>query len=214
MTGLLKKDFLLIIKNLSFIFLFPFIVVIIPVIKNSALLMPLASFMIALIFASQILTTMALDEMAHWKRNVSAMPIPSREEVGSKYILAFSMSLMSLIVVCIVGLLSADYLQITMDVVLFYMVLSFCIGILYNLIIIPAAFKLGTSKCKYVLFVFVIIPTATPFILDALNIKINFELIKLNIYEIMLLCLVVILFLMAISYLVAVRIQKKKYCSL
>jgi len=65
--------------------------------QNTAFLMPILSIVIPLIFASQLSTTMELDETTKWRKNVTAMPISHLAEAGSKYVLLICLSLISII---------------------------------------------------------------------------------------------------------------------
>lgn len=211
MIGLIKKDIILIIKKISFIYLIAVLVPIIPIFQNPSYLMIIASLIISLLLAAQISVTLSLDETANWNKSVSAMPITGKEEVGSKYILSFFLSLLSAILIFIVGVSAYNIAKLTSQIIVMYVVLGFCVGILYNSILIPATLKFGTEKCRFVLFIFIFIPIILNLGLHALKIQINLNLLPFNFYQILLILLLLIILLMFISFLISVRIQNTKY---
>lgn len=210
MIGLIKKDLFLIAKNLSPLYLASFLVVIVPITQNPTFLMPIIGLMVSLLFASQILTTLSLDESANWEKNISAMPISCSEEVASKYIVSTILALISSMIVFIVGVSTINFIKLSMDMIVFYIALSFSLGILYDIIVIPSAFKFGTAKCRFVLLIFVTLPTIIPFVLEKLNIKVNPKLFQFNISQLMSILLILVFISMIISYIISVNIQKRK----
>jgi hypothetical protein len=166
--------------------------------------------LVSLLLATQILGTLGLDEMANWQRNVSAMPITPREEVLSKYLLSIIFALTSVIIVSFFGIAASHILHIEVEIVAVYVLLSFSVGLLYNAIVIPAAYKLGTGKCKYILYFFVAVPTIIPIMFNSLGIKINFEIFTNNLYILAISFLLLTLSLLFISYCISVHIRKKR----
>lgn len=136
------------------------------------------------------------------------MPISIKEEVASKYILAILLGAFSLIIVSIIGGLAAIFLSISKLVLLFYIILSFVVGLLYNAIIIPSAFKYGSANCKYILFIFVSLPTLIALISRALNIKINIQNVNMS-YSLFIASIVVFTLLsLAISFKTSLHVKR------
>lgn len=210
MLGLLKKDLLLIIRTISPIYLVTFLVVIFPIIQNPSFLMPIISLMVGLLFAMQVLSTMSLDEVVKWEKNLTAMPISVRDEVVSKYIFAILLSVFSLIIVSIIGRIAIMFLPISKLVLLFYIILSFVIGLIYNAIVIPSAFKYGSANCKYVLFVFVSLPTIVAFIAKTLKIEINIQNISMSYSLFIASILAFTLLVLAISFKISLYVKRMK----
>lgn len=210
MIGLIKKDFLLIFKNINFVYLIPIVMVVITSLGNPTFLIQISSMMVSLIFAFQVSVTMTLDENAKWGKNISAMPISPVQEVGSKYILSLALALSSLIPSSIIGFSLNNFIKIGTNIVIYFLILAFCIVILYSAILIPATFKFGIAKSKMILFGFVFIPTIIPFIMKALKININLETIQLNNFFVGLIVFLIMIFFILVSFYLSVQIQKKK----
>jgi len=214
MLGLIKKDLYLIMKNLSLVYLFTFAVVVVPLSQNSSMLLPMISFLVAIIFATQVATTMSLDEKSNWKKIVTAMPLLPQEIVGSKYVLTVILSAFSGVIVLVIGAIIAlliPNVSLNFKNILTYAGVCFCICALYNAIMIPATYKFGSSKSRMVLIIFVTLPTIVVAILRSLNINISLEnfgsisIVKLLIFFVLLLIVV-----FGISFFISVRIQKKR----
>jgi sterol desaturase/sphingolipid hydroxylase (fatty acid hydroxylase superfamily) len=75
MIGLIKKDFLVIIKSIKFLYLLPLLAPVFVAAQNPRIFMPLFSFVISMLLATFVTETMSADEAANWYRNVSAMPV-------------------------------------------------------------------------------------------------------------------------------------------
>jgi hypothetical protein len=211
MIGLMKKDILLITKSISYIYLIVIIIPIIPIIENPNYLMMIASLIISLLFALQTIQTLSLDETVNWDRTVLALPITIKEQISSKYIISIGLSLISSIIIALIGLITYNIVHTTLLTIFFYVILGFCFGILYNSIIIPAAIKFGAEKCRFVLLIFVLVPIIISFAMQKMNAHYNPESIKLTLSQAMIIMLILVIFLMFISYIISVRIQKKKY---
>lgn len=209
MVGLLRKDFLLIVRNLSPIYLLAFVATILPVIQNPFFLMPIISMTVGLFFAFQVLTTISLDEVANWYKNITAMPLSTEQEVLSKYLLSIILSSISALIVAIVGLIAVSFLPYIKDTLILYILLSFIIGLLYNSIIIPSAFRYGSSNCKFVLFIFVSLPTVFALIVRTLNIEINLSDISISHRMFPVLILLFIVIILSVSYKITVQIKNK-----
>lgn len=209
MIGLLKKDIILIIKNVSYIYLIAVLAPIIPIIQNPNYLMIIVSLIFSLLFAAQTIQTLSLDEAINWNKIVSAMPVTIKEEIGSKYILSIFLSAISSIIIAIVGFSMYNVVHLTFQTIIFYVALGFSFGMLYNSIIIPAAYKFGTANCRFILFIFVLIPILINFGLQKLNISL--QTFKLSIGQIAFFMLILFIVLMFISYIISIRIQVKKY---
>lgn len=210
MIGLITKDLLLIIKNLSFIYFLPLLVLIMPISQNLSLLMPILSIGITLLLASQVLNTFSLDESANWQKNIICMPITPNGEVLSKFILSCMLSLLSAILVFFIGIIAANYSIISVKDIASYVILSFSGGLLYNSIVIPTAYKYGSAKCRYILYLFIIIPTALPYILSVFKISyhINDLLTNIKLFNGILIASSFVFLAALVSYYISVRIRK------
>lgn len=212
MIGLIKKDIYLILKNLSAVYLLAFLIVIIPATQNLEMLFPMLSFLLAMILSTQIAATMALDEKSNWTKMVFAMPLSKYAEVASKYLLSLLLGIISAGFVSLFGVLFAyglPNLTKGWDEVIAYSGVSFCICVLYNAIMIPATYKFGASKSRMVLLVIVaILPTVGTLIMKKTGIKLS--TIALTPQTIVMLCLGGILVIEFVSFMLSIKIRKKR----
>jgi hypothetical protein len=210
MIGLITKDLLLIIKNLSFIYFLPLLVLILPISQNPVLLMPILSIGITLLLASQVLNTFTLDENVNWQKNIMCMPVTPNGEVLSKFMLSCMLSSFSTILVFFIGIIAATYNIISIKDIASYVILCFGGGLLYNSIVIPTAYKYGSAKCRYILYFFIIIPTALPYILSVFNFRYQLSdiLAKFKVLNGLLIASGFVLLIAIVSYYISVRIRK------
>lgn len=95
------------------------------------------------------------------------------------------------------------------DEVIAYSGVSFCICVLYNAIMIPATYKFGASKSRMVLLVIVaILPTVGTLIMKKTGIKLS--TIALTPQTIVMLCLGGILVIEFVSFMLSIKIRKKR----
>ena len=187
MIGLLEKDLYLIVKNFSFAYLIILIAPVFAAFSNPQDAMFIFCLMIALLFAFQITNTMSLDETAHWKKNVTAMPVTYLCEAASKYILAVLLAILAGIGIGMIGLLWQLLYSISFTSIIMYIGIGCSVVLLYACIIIPISYRFGTTKSRYIFMLFVFIPAGTPLVLKALHININFNFLK-NINQFKLAC--------------------------
>jgi len=170
MLGLIRKDIYLIIKNFKPIQIFILIPTIFAATQNPNFLMPIFCIMISMILASQISQTLIIDETEKWNRILSAMPVSSSAEAGSKYILLIIAALLSSVILLLTGLLAESKGIITKPFIIIYTIFGFFYAIIYGAIDIPSAYKFGVYNTRYILMIFIFIPTIIPLILNSLNI--------------------------------------------
>lgn len=174
MIGLLKKDLYLIVKNFSFTYLIILIAPVFAAFSNPQDAMFIFSLMVALLFAFQITNTMALDESAHWNQNVTAMPVTRFCEALSKYLLAVLLSTGAAACVGVIGLIwNLALFPIPKPSFMMYLGIRFAVVLLYGCVIIPASYRFGTAKSRYVFMLFVFVPAGTPLVLKALHINVD-----------------------------------------
>lgn len=209
MIGLIKKDLLLILKNISIAYIFGILVPLFVVLQNPQFFMIIITLIISLMFAMQITTTMSLDENVKWRKNVTAMPITIFQESLSKYILTFLLaSLSSLIVFVLVSIIGGVFLELNIYTIAVYTFLCFTIVILYNAIVIPVSFKYGTSKGRYFIMAFMAIPISIPYLLKIFDLHISIEKVITNVNSLLFLGFAVVLIILIVSLFLSVKILK------
>ncbi|MEG0125636.1 MAG: ABC-2 transporter permease [Clostridia bacterium] len=210
MLGLMIKDILVILKTFQMVTLFGLLPPFIVALQNHSYFMPILAIVIPVIFASQISMTMGQDEMAHWRKNVTAMPISIEAEAGSKYLLLIVLSGLSMLVLFLASFAASLFYPLGFDTVLLFSLLGFLYALLYGLIIIPASFRYGTSSSKYVFMLFIFLPTMIPVLLHSLGVALDFtSFLSINNSVLFLLLFLVGLALCAISYRITVHVLKK-----
>ncbi|WP_412030657.1 ABC-2 transporter permease [Anaerosalibacter bizertensis] len=155
----------------------------------------------------QVLQTISFDESTNWNKLTLAMLLSVSEVTLSKYLLALILAILSSIMVTLVGGLLNLIFKNTNNNLLFYIILSFSCGIIYNSFIIPIAIKFGTHNCKYIMMIFVTLPTFIAFILRHFNIKIQNIKISYTLYLLILLIISLIIFI--ISYYISLCISNR-----
>lgn len=210
MTGLLRKDFLLIVKNFSFTSFIVYVILLPSMLQNSSMVIPMLCIATSMILAFQVSLALGQDESAKWLKNVSAMPITVAQEVFSKYLLTYFIAIISIIISIVFVLISSIFLNTATESNIMFLFIAFALVVLYNSIVIPATYKLGTGKSRYILYLFVLIPTFSTLLLNSLDIKIDINLNSLNFNFTVFLLAVSVIVLSIISFTISLQIQKKK----
>lgn len=157
---------------------------------------------------------MNIDESEKWNKNLTAMPISSSREAGSKYILLILTALLSSVILLLLGFWAEKKGLIAEPFILIYSLLGFFYAIAYGSIIIPAVYKFGVYNTKYILMIFIFIPTIIPLILNSLDINYNFDFIlRLRLSTIVSIIIFLTIVMMSISFLLSKIILYKKEIS-
>ncbi|MCM3699470.1 ABC-2 transporter permease [Paenibacillus macerans] len=165
MIGLIKKDFMLIVKSISPVYLIAVAAPSFVVTQNPQYFLPILTLVIAFMFAVQVTTTMSLDENVKWRKSVTAMPITPFQEAASKYVLTLLLAIMSSLIVLVIGItIGATLFSLDIDTIIMYTFFCFSISLLYNTIVIPAAYKYGTAKSRYFLMLSMVIAMSIPYL--------------------------------------------------
>ena len=209
MTGLLKKEFYLIIKNLNISILIGLIPPLFVGILNINYFLIILTMTIPMLFVSMCFSAFMLDEAVKWRYYITTLPIKRKTEVGSKYILLIILCLMSaLLLILTTYLLNLIY---SYKFTLLYAFAGFTYSLLYGLICIPVSYKFGTANSKYFFMLFITIPIAVILVLDKFNIKLDLSLfLNLNnIIKIIIFIIFTVLLVYA-SFAVSVNILNNK----
>lgn len=174
MTGLLKKDFLLIFKNFSMAYIIGILPPVMVTLTNPAYALFTLSAIVVFLFAVQVSTTLELDEKVHWKKIVMSMPISAAEIAISKYILTFILASLAGVIVILITVIYTE----TMTVI--YGLMAWLLILLYNSLVIPVTYRFGTSKSRYFVIFFVSIPIMLAYVFKIFDIQIGDLLLALD----------------------------------
>ncbi|MGO5073153.1 ABC-2 transporter permease [Clostridium sporogenes] len=209
MYGLIKKDLLLILRSLGPIHAITLIVPLFVALKNKQYFIQIFILITALLFALEVTDTMQSDENVNWQKNVNAMPISLFQEAMSKYILTIILAIISSIISFTLGIIIRFYfLDITISTIIEFTFLGFIIVLVYNSIIIPASYKYGTTKSRYIIMLFMLSPVVVNFLMDSLNININ---MNMELHTLILILFMITLIMVILSLLLSVRILKNSH---
>ncbi|MCI1982173.1 MAG: ABC-2 transporter permease [Oscillospiraceae bacterium] len=171
MKGLFKKDLYLVGKNIRAAAWIPILIPIVVTAQNKTYFMPVLALVLSLLFACQVSRTMSMDESCNWWKNVTAFPVSGAQEAGSKYLFLLLMSLLAGVSVFAVGMLASLFHIADVRTAGLYSVLSFLNALLYGCVAIPVSYRFGTESSRYILMLFVLLPTLFPFAAYALGWK-------------------------------------------
>lgn len=215
MLGLVLKDFLSLKKNLK---IFGFLILFYSFLS---FMMEGSSFfgsMFTLVFAMLLMTTYSYDELTKWDSYALTMPITKENIIQAKYV--------TMLILAALGFIISSFFTIIINVIrsetIIYDGIQLCaIGaafvILFYSVTIPFVTKLGIEKARFIFMIVYMIP----FLIGTLGFKAlkerytepPVELIKLGtifIENIFIIIPIVVVLALGISYLISVRIYKKK----
>lgn len=181
MKGLILKDIYLVLKSISWVYLFPIAIIIVCAGSNITFLLPIISMIIPIFFGFFVNNTLYADEQSHWNRYSRALPLSISTVVTSKYVLGGLLllcgSFFSLIVCVILAILGSIPLKYALSLVLLGLMLS----IVYVSVLIPAVYKFGISKGPVIFIGLISILVVIPIGLNSLGINIDTEALLSNI---------------------------------
>lgn len=215
MLGLIKKDLLLIIKNISPAYIVAIAAPSVAAFSNRQFFMFVLSLVFSFLLAMQVSITMSLDETVKWRRNVTAMPITSSCEVMSKAALTFLLALLSVVFISILGAVGSILLKISVAEIVMYCGIGFFLVILYNSIVIPASYKWGVSTGRYLPMILIIVPILLPYLMQLLKIQVtDSSMNSINIYWFLIGILLFSAIVLLLSVIISTRILSKMKGSL
>jgi hypothetical protein len=211
MKGLIKKDILVIIRNLSPFHLLGFLPPLFVVFVNRESSFPIICMVVSMYLAYQVGTSMAFDEAVNWRRSVTAMPVPPHIEAGSKYVLSLCFALLSSVVVLIIGIIMAANAWVSYGSVVLFSILAFVLVMFYNDIKIPATYRLGAANSRYIFMLFIYIPVIAAICLQTLQVNVDFASIT-DIGPLSLVALVLpgLFIISLLSFWMSVRVLKRR----
>ena len=140
MRGLLLKEWYMLSKNFKSLFLIIFLFAVFGLFYDVSLVT-----IVPVLLASVPVSTTALDERSGWSGYADALPVTRKNIVDSKYIsgavcILFSAALFALVTAARNGI-GASVRQ---------MIFQTALGIIYMSLIMPAVFRFGTEKARYI----------------------------------------------------------------
>lgn len=213
MRGLLKKDIFLILKSFSPIYLILFFAVMIQTFQSPRMIFPMITFWFTIFFSSQTITTMTFDEDINWNQTMHSIPITIYDEVASKYLISMLMGLLSYALILFIGCIFIYIIPFditSLREVIWYSIISFCLCILYNSIMIPIAFRYGTRQSRIILLICVAaVPSLILLILNALGIIIPPSSFSSMQFAITYISIIVMIILISYSFCIILKNDNK-----
>lgn len=180
MKALLLKDLLVIRKNISLVYLFPLLVILICGNGNPGFLVAMVASVVPLFFGFLLYGTFYSDENSHWLRMAKGMPLTTSQMVREKYVLSGLVLLfgvfVDLVVVCLIGTI----FNVDMKFCLLMVLVGLLLGILYAICLIPAIILYGVSKGPIVFIACIGLLMAIPSIISFAGINVDFALLSDN----------------------------------
>ncbi|MCI9501304.1 MAG: ABC-2 transporter permease [Hungatella sp.] len=203
MTGLLKKDLMLIMKNISPAYFLAILPPVVVSLNNPAYFLFILSVTVGFLSAAQVSTTLDLDEKVHWQRNVMSMPVSIAGIAMSKYILTL---ILAGLAGAAVALISSIYLK---DVVVIYGVITLLMVVFYNAVVIPVSYRFGTGASRYFIMFFISVPIMFVYIFKIFDIDFQKILMSLELKTLYLLMWALGAASLAVSVLITIRVIRK-----
>ena len=126
----------------------------------------------AIMCATMVVSTFALDERCGWPGFAAALPVDRKESVMAKYavhvIYCFAGTMLGFVISIVVNMFAEQKLSIGELAVC--AVVSFGICMVFGFIIIPIMFRFGAEKARFIMMSVIALPTiAVYFLADKIN---------------------------------------------
>jgi len=210
MIGMFKKDLIVLKNNFSAVYLVAIIMPLVLTLQVPDFFPFVISMLCAFLLASQVISSMTYDENTKWEKIVRAMPIPVKVEVYSKYLLGLSFSALSALMTALILLLHSLFFSSATTIIFYFALFSFSIGVLHSIVIIPAAYKLGTVKCRILYMLFIMIPVGSTVLLEFLGIELSTSIFAIPIPALVALLFAILLCGLYASILLSVKFRAVK----
>lgn len=211
MLGLILKDLYTVKKSILY-------VVVITVVFGVVYSGSSAAFSVAGVMASTMVvsitsTTISYDEYYHWDRYAATLPMGRRQIITAKYLLILMMVVSASLISLTLGWAFGTFLGDGVDWVTLFasMGSSLFAGILGAAVVTPLYYRFGVQQCRFALVAVYGIPAlAVVLWLRLTGATITEAQLEAIIPGLLLAVSAICLVAMAVSYLIAVRIYKKK----
>lgn len=162
MKGLIVKDLLLIKNSLSWVYLFPIIVICVCGGADPYSFAMLIEMVIPLFFGFFVYNTLYADENSHWDRYRKGLPLKPSAVVLSKYVLSGLMIAGSLLASIAISSLFVALADVNVTYMCVIVCAGVSLGVLYLAILIPSVLHFGVSKGPIVFIGCVAVMTLIP----------------------------------------------------
>ncbi len=145
MRGLLLKDLYTLKRTVSWVYLFPLVVIFICGSADIAFLSATAMLVFSLFAGFALYSIMYAEENSNWGRYVKAIPVNAKVVIAEKYVMGAILLGVALIIDVAVGMVFAQ-LGISVSFLASMFLLALGLGVVYIAILIPSVLKFGASK--------------------------------------------------------------------
>ena len=126
----------------------------------------------AIMCATMIVTTFALDERCGWPAFAAALPVTRKESVQAKYavhvIYCFAGTFLGFVISIVVNVFAEQKLSVAELGIC--AVVSFAIAMVFGFVIIPIMFRFGAEKARFIMMAVIALPTIAVYMLaDKVN---------------------------------------------
>ena len=121
----------------------------------------------AIMCATMVVSTFALDERCGWPGFAAALPVDRKESVMAKYavhvIYCFAGTMLGFVISIVVNMFAEQKLSI--GELGICAVVSFGISMLFGFVIIPIMFRFGAEKARFIMMAVIALPTIAVYLL-------------------------------------------------
>ena len=121
----------------------------------------------AIMCATMVVSTFALDERCGWPGFAAALPVDRKESVMAKYavhvIYCFAGTMLGFVISIVVNMFADQKLSI--GELGICAVVSFGISMLFGFVIIPIMFRFGAEKARFIMMAVIALPTIAVYLL-------------------------------------------------
>jgi len=165
--------------------------------------------MISIILTMLTITSISYDERSKWDKYALTMPISRQDIVISKYLLGLILALVALALNLIFVVLLGD-LPVKESIATSFAL--FGISLLFLSFMLPALFKYGVEKGRFIMLLIFFVPTAIVIIASKLDIieMISDIISNIPFSQVILVLIILLMIIVAISIMASIRIYKNK----
>lgn len=208
MKGLIKYDLIQLSSSLKggFIVLYLGIIAVISIFTTTG---TTYAYMIVFLSAALGISAFSYEETYHWDRYMAALPVSTKNIVLARYISSFVLLLIGIVCAAVISLLTLwkNSAGVMTEEYVYSLLTCFMLAILYLDLLLPVMYRLGAEKGRIFMLAFCgIIIGGAFFAADYLLPYFD----NTSSVKIILLCLLVTVLALPVSYLASVKIRMKK----
>ncbi|MDR0499801.1 MAG: ABC-2 transporter permease [Coriobacteriales bacterium] len=157
MLGLLRKDMLLARKALSWVYLFPVVLMIVSLFGAPAIMAMSLAIVIFFLANSLVYSVFEADSKYWWENTIWSLPLRASQVVGARFLFSLILLAALLLVVIVFEVAIAFFFDISAPLIFATVFGSLASTLMYSAIVFPIVYRYGPAKMQLATIIYIVL---------------------------------------------------------